>query len=68
MMITVCNHQETRVIESRIRKDGRLYRRRECVLCGYRFSTVEIAQCEYEKLQSGYNKLQEILSAYKVIQ
>jgi transcriptional repressor NrdR len=37
-----CNHQEDRVIDSRISKEGiSVRRRRECINCLYRFTTLE---------------------------
>ncbi|MEK7615156.1 MAG: transcriptional regulator NrdR [Patescibacteria group bacterium] len=38
----VCNHKDTKVIDSRISIDGvSVRRRRECEKCGFRFSTLE---------------------------
>ncbi|WP_041435467.1 transcriptional regulator NrdR [Thermodesulfatator indicus] len=37
-----CEHMETKVIDSRMSKDGAtIRRRRECLACGYRFTTYE---------------------------
>ncbi|MBU6447241.1 transcriptional regulator NrdR [Patescibacteria group bacterium] len=37
-----CNHEETKVIDSRVAGDGvAIRRRRECTSCGFRFSTYE---------------------------
>ena len=37
-----CNARDSRVVDSRITKDGRsIRRRRECQTCGYRFTTSE---------------------------
>ncbi|PIQ67641.1 transcriptional regulator NrdR [Candidatus Uhrbacteria bacterium CG_4_10_14_0_2_um_filter_41_7] len=44
MFCPVCNHQSTRVVDSRLAPDGMsVRRRRECEKprCGYRFSTME---------------------------
>lgn len=42
MYCPVCNSEETKVIDSRVTQDGvAIRRRRECVKCTYRFSTVE---------------------------
>ncbi|MBI2989816.1 MAG: transcriptional repressor NrdR [Candidatus Magasanikbacteria bacterium] len=42
MNCPVCRSRETKVIDSRITQDGMsVRRRRECVKCSYRFSTVE---------------------------
>jgi transcriptional repressor NrdR len=45
MKCPYCNELENKVIDSRLSKDGRtIRRRRECILCGRRFTT-------YEKLE-----------------
>ncbi|OAG28238.1 transcriptional regulator NrdR [Thermodesulfatator autotrophicus] len=37
-----CEHMETKVVDSRMSKDGAtIRRRRECLACGYRFTTYE---------------------------
>ncbi len=42
MFCPVCSHQDTKVTDSRLTSDGTIVRRRrECVKCGYRFSTYE---------------------------
>lgn len=42
MFCAVCNHKDTKVIDSRISTDGAsVRRRRECEKCGFRFSTLE---------------------------
>ncbi|HCC22147.1 transcriptional regulator NrdR [Candidatus Uhrbacteria bacterium RIFOXYC2_FULL_47_19] len=42
MKCLVCSNNETRVIDSRVSSDGvSVRRRRECVKCDFRFSTVE---------------------------
>jgi transcriptional repressor NrdR len=42
MYCPICNSKETKVIDSRVSPDGdSIRRRRECVKCNYRFSTVE---------------------------
>lgn len=42
MYCPVCNHQETKVIDSRLYTEGDgVRRRRECDSCGFRFSTSE---------------------------
>lgn len=42
MYCPVCNSKETKVVDSRVTQDGvAIRRRRECVKCQYRFSTVE---------------------------
>ncbi len=42
MHCPLCNHDNTKVNDSRVGSDGlSVKRRRECIKCGYRFSTVE---------------------------
>jgi len=42
MHCAVCNHNDTKVVDSRISTDGAsVRRRRECETCGFRFSTLE---------------------------
>jgi transcriptional repressor NrdR len=42
MKCPVCNYKETKVIDSRVALDGiTVRRRRECLKCGFRFSTYE---------------------------
>lgn len=42
MHCPLCSHENTKVNDSRVSSDGlSVKRRRECVKCGYRFSTVE---------------------------
>lgn len=42
MKCPVCNYQETKVVDSRDGSDGiTIRRRRECLKCGFRFSTYE---------------------------
>jgi len=42
MYCPVCNSKETKVVDSRVTQDGdAVRRRRECIKCTYRFSTVE---------------------------
>lgn len=37
-----CNEPEARVMDSRNRLEGKeVYRRRRCLACGYRFTTLE---------------------------
>src|SRR5690606_42089511 len=40
-----CNHEETKVIDSRLAGEGQqIRRRRECLKCGERFTTFETAE------------------------
>lgn len=49
-----CN-EKTRVIDSTTDEDSTT-RRRECVACGYRFSTIEIDKDLYERLVKHHDK------------
>jgi len=45
MYCPFCNHEETKVNDSRLAAEGRqIRRRRECLSCGERFSTFETAE------------------------
>lgn len=42
MYCPVCNHKETKVVDSRMHNEGtEIRRRRQCEKCDYRFSTIE---------------------------
>ena len=41
---------DTHVVDSRFRSDERWYRRRECLQCGYRFTSVEITVEQYKEM------------------
>lgn len=46
-----CQHDDTRVIDSRVSEDGAsIRRRRECPACGERFSTVEVSELKLPSL------------------
>ena len=46
-----CQHEDTRVIDSRVSEDGTtIRRRRECEACGERFSTFETAELKLPTL------------------
>lgn len=42
MQCPQCHHIESRVLETRVQKDGEIRRRRECLNCKARFTTKEI--------------------------
>lgn len=45
MHCPVCNHADTKVVDSRLSTDGdAIRRRRECEKCGHRFSTNEVVE------------------------
>jgi len=41
MKCPYCNHSDDRVLDTRVQKDGSIRRRRECLECKARFSTLE---------------------------
>ncbi|WP_374032309.1 hypothetical protein [Bdellovibrio bacteriovorus] len=41
MKCPFCGHADDRVLDTRVQKDGSIRRRRECLECKARFSTVE---------------------------
>lgn len=42
-----CDHLESRVLDTRIQKDGEIRRRRECLSCKTRFTTAETLMISY---------------------
>ena len=42
-----CGHNEDRVLETRAQKEGDIRRRRECLICKGRFSTIESVQMDF---------------------
>ena len=53
-----CLHDNAKVWDSRFRA-GRTYRRRQCLRCGARFSTVEI---DADKFRDIINNLQQLIN------
>lgn len=52
MQCTKCAYEKTRVVESTPKeKDNSVYRRRECLRCGLRFTTIEQLKPPREKKQ-----------------
>lgn len=47
MKCPYCGHADDRVLDTRIQKDGSIRRRRECLECKARFSTVETIALSY---------------------
>lgn len=41
MKCPFCNHQDDRVLDTRVQKEGSIRRRRECLKCKARFTTLE---------------------------
>lgn len=59
----VCFHKHTRIIDYGVASRG-FRRRRECVACGYRFTTYEIrGDLDLSKILSATNVLHKNLSA-----
>jgi|SRR5690606_30137459 len=54
MFCPFCEHEDTRVIDSRVSEDGAtIRRRRECARCGERFSTLETAELRLPSIVKG---------------
>ncbi len=47
MKCPFCGHQDDRVLDTRIQKDGGIRRRRECLKCKSRFTTLETMVLNY---------------------
>ena len=59
MYCPFCNHEETKVIDSRLAGDGRqIRRRRQCLDCNERFTTFESAELVMPKLVKSDNSRQ----------
>lgn len=54
MTCPICG-EKTKVLESKADVDS-IERRRECLSCGYRFSTLEIDRDLYRKMVKEYDK------------
>ena len=51
MWCPVCNHRETRVVDSRLTRDGmQIRRRRECLGCASRFNTYEAPEIKAPRI------------------
>ena len=51
MWCPLCNHDDTRVVDSRLTRDGmQIRRRRECSSCNNRFNTFESAELKAPKI------------------
>ena len=51
MWCPLCNHPETRVVDSRLTRDGRqIRRRRECLNCNNRFNTFEAPELKAPRI------------------
>lgn len=49
---------ETSVVDSRLKPDGSIMKRRKCTNCGYTFRTTEIEECMLENSELGYELLE----------
>jgi transcriptional repressor NrdR len=47
MKCPFCGHSEDKVLDTRVQKDGGIRRRRECLLCKSRYSTIETVVLSY---------------------
>ena len=51
MWCPLCNHDDTRVVDSRLTRDGmQIRRRRECTRCGNRFNTFEAPELKAPRI------------------
>jgi transcriptional repressor NrdR len=51
MWCPLCNHEETRVVDSRLTRDGmQIRRRRECLKCSNRFNTFEAPELKAPRI------------------
>ena len=48
---TDCSHQTSVVLESRSAGNNQVRRRRQCKACGFKFTTYEITENDYEDLR-----------------
>ena len=55
-----CKHSRTRVIDTRGQPNNTTYRRRECLKCGERFSTHEIASVKLTRLRSVADAVEDL--------
>ena len=62
-----CGHQVCRVLDSRSRKGLSIRRRRECISCKHRFTTLEIHEDEriLASLQAALEALEELRKEIK---
>ena len=55
-----CQHRRSRTADSRHNNLSRVYRRRECLRCKFRFTTYEILESEYRERVS-ISELRDLL-------
>ncbi len=68
MKCPVCHYSETKVVDSRVTKDGTaIRRRRECLQCGYRFTTYERVEMQLPMVIKRDGR-REMFSREKVIE
>lgn len=60
-----CQHENSSVLETRVREDGRRYRRRYCEECCGSFSTIEIDSEVFAELQSDSKRLTALRNALR---
>lgn len=51
-----CGNAKSRVFDVRITKNDLLERRRECLDCGFRWSTIEVEQLTFEQMKANHDK------------
>lgn len=50
MICPICKCYDSAVLDSRQNDDGMIRRRRKCLNCGNRYSTLELSATRYEKM------------------
>lgn len=50
MPCPLCTHPDSRVLRTSERDNGQIRRTRQCVRCGHRWPTVEIAESEAQQI------------------
>ena len=68
MLCPKCKNDACTVIDSRLRDDGNIRRRRACSVCRYRFTTIEVDIDEYEKLNELAASFKKLLALTKLIE
>lgn len=67
MMCPNCESDQIVVIDSRPHQKNIVYRRRKCLSCDYRFSTIEIEKADYESLVNRANNVEKLKRMMKML-
>ena len=65
MICPLCGSPNQFVVDSRERPGNRIYRRRRCSGCGYRWTTYEIAELDLQKIQKAFLKVEVTLDTVR---